>query len=95
METPNEIRTKIMDKANGDAEFRAKLLSDPKAAIAQEFGVTIPTSMSITVHEENNATAHLVLPPGSKLNESDLRAVAGGGEFGDWNDPDYWNPANW
>ena len=78
METPNEMRTKIVDKATGDAEFRARLLGDPKGALERELGVTIPASLSIEVHEESAGTAHLVLPPDSKLNESDLRAVAGG-----------------
>ena len=76
METP--MRTKIVDKATGDAEFRARLLGDPKGALERELGVTIPASLSIEVHEESAGTAHLVLPPDSKLNESDLRAVAGG-----------------
>ena len=83
METLKEMRAKIVGKATGDAEFRAKLLSDPKAAIGQELGVTIPASMSIKVHEENGAAAHLVLPPDSKLSEGDLRAVAGGSVMGD------------
>ena len=78
MQSPNEMRMKIVGKAGEDAEFRAKLLSDPKAAISHELGVTIPASMTIKVHEESNETAHLILPPGSKLNEGDLRAVAGG-----------------
>ena len=78
METPNEMRMKIVDKATGDAEFRARLLGDPKEALERELGVTIPASLSIEVHEESAGTAHLVLPPDSKLNESDLRAVAGG-----------------
>ena len=78
METPNELRMKIAGKAAEDAEFRARLLSDPKAAIGQELGVTIPASMSIEVHEEGGTTAHLVLPPDSKLREGDLEAVAGG-----------------
>ena len=78
METPNEMRTKIVDKAAGDAEFRARLLGDPKGALEQELGVAIPASLSIEVHEESGETAHLVLPPDSKLGESDLRTVAGG-----------------
>ena len=78
METPNEMRTKIVDKATGDADFRARLLGDPKGALEQELGVAIPASMSIEVHEESGSTAHLVLPPDSKLGESDLQAVAGG-----------------
>ena len=83
METPDEMRTKIVDKATGDAEFRARLLGDPKGALERELGVTIPASLSVEVHEESGETAHLVLPPDSKLTESDLRAVAGGSTMGD------------
>ncbi len=78
METPNEMRAKIADKAAGDAEFRARLLGDPKGALEEELGVAIPASLSIEVHEESAGTAHLVLPPDSKLSEGDLQAVAGG-----------------
>ena len=81
METPNEMRTKIVEKATGDAEFRARLLGDPKGALEEELGVAIPASLSIEVHEESGETAHLVLPPDSKLSEGDLRTVAGGYGF--------------
>ena len=77
METPNEMRAKIVGKAAEDADFRARLLSDPKGAIGQELGVAIPASLSIEVHEEGGTTAHLVLPPASKLSESDMRTVTG------------------
>ena len=80
METPKEMRTRIADKAAGDAEFRARLLGDPKGAIERELGVAIPASLSIEVHEESGDTAHLVLPPDSKLGEGDLRAVTGSGQ---------------
>ena len=79
METPNEMRMKIVGKAAEDADFRTRLLSDPKGAIGQELGVTMPASLSIEIHEESDAAAHLVLPPDSKLSEGDLQAVAGGG----------------
>ena len=95
METPEEMRAKIVGKAAEDAEFRARLLSDPKGAIEQELGVTIPASLSLKVHEEDSdATVHLVLPPGSKLSEGDLQAVAGGW-VGLSADGDDWNPRNW
>ena len=95
METPNEMRMKIVGKAAEDAEFRARLLSDPKGAIEQELGVTIPASLSIEVHqEESGSTAHLVLPPGSRLNEGDLQAVVGGWA-GLSADKDDWDPRNW
>ena len=79
MQSPNEMRMKVLGKAAEDDDFRAKLMNDPKAAISQELGVTIPASMSVEVHEESTATAHLVLPPDSRLREGDLEAVAGGG----------------
>ena len=82
METANEMKAKIVDKANQDDEFRARLLSDPKAAIQQELGVAIPASLSVEVHEDSAATAHLVLSPGSRLSEPDMEAVAGGGQLG-------------
>ena len=80
METAKEMRARIVGKATEDSDFRARLLSDPKGAIKQELGVTIPASLSVEVHEENGATAHLVLPPNSKLGEGDLQAVAAGGQ---------------
>ena len=80
METPNEMRAKIVGKATEDADFRARLVSDPKEAIGQELGVTMPASLSVKVHEESGTTAHLVLPPDSKLSGDDLQAVAGGFE---------------
>ena len=78
METAKELRAKVVGKAAKDADFRAQLLSDPKAAIGQELGVTIPASMSIEVHEEGGGTAHLVLPPASKLNAQELAGVSAG-----------------
>ena len=86
MNTPSEIRARLMDKAVEDADFRTRLLGDPKAAIGQELGVTIPESMSIEVHEESDTTAHLVLPPNSRLSESDLREVAGGITWDDYHE---------
>ena len=85
MKTPNEMRAKIVGKAAEDADFHARLLSDPKGAIEQELGVAIPASLSIEVHEESGTTAHLVLPPASKLGEQDLARASGGS----W-DEAYW-----
>ena len=87
MKTPKEMRMKIVGKATEDADFRARLLSDPKEAIGQELGVSIPASMSIEVHEDDGATAHLVLPPDSRLSEVDLQMAAGGGNQASL---DYW-----
>ena len=87
METANEMREKIVGKASEDGDFRARLLSDPKAAIGAELGVTIPDTVTIEVHEEAPETAHLVLPPASRLSEADMRTV-GGGSSSDWDPSD-------
>ena len=81
MQPQSDMRARIVEKASQDADFRAQLLESPRETIAQELDITIPASLSIEVHEESGMTAHLVLPSDSRLNEGDLREVAGGGEF--------------
>ena len=78
MQTPHEMRTRIIDKAASDPDYRARLLDDPRATVAAELGVTIPNALTIKVHEEDAGSAHLVLPPSSRLHDTDLGAVAGG-----------------
>ena len=78
METVKEMHEKVVGKAVEDADFRARLLSDPKGAVEQVLGVKVPASVSVEVHEQSATTVHLVLPPDSKLHESDLQMVAGG-----------------
>ena len=70
------MRLKIVGRATEDLGFRARLLGDPKGTIGQELNVTIPAWLSIEVHEENVTTAHLVLPPSSRLSESALQEIA-------------------
>ena len=78
METVSEMRKKVVGKAVTDADFRARLLSDPKGAVGQELGITIAEFMSIEVHEESATSAHLVLPPTADLGKEDLEAAFGG-----------------
>ena len=78
MESASDMRTKVLGRAGRDAEFRARLLADPKGAIGDELGVNMPEGLNVKVHEDDAVTAHLVLPPLSRLNEGDLRAVSGG-----------------
>ena len=63
MKTATELKTHILTKAAEDGEFRARLLTDPRAAISAETGVTIPEGFNVAVHEDSGTTAHLVLPP--------------------------------
>lgn len=74
-----ERRRHIVEKAVEDEAFRARLLADPKAAIEEELGVTLPPGLAVEVHEEGADTAHLVLPPPrGALSDEQLARVAGG-----------------
>ena len=85
MTTATELKTQILTKADEDNEFRARLLTDPKAAISTELGTAIPEGFNVLVHEDSATTAHLVLPPSPKLLEAELKACAGGAGYADWN----------
>ena len=64
-----------------NADFKAKLLTDPHAALA-EVGVEVPPGTTLKVIENTADTQHLVLPvaPGnaSELSIEELEKVAGG-----------------
>ncbi len=79
MISSNEARERLVEKAATDNEFRQLLLKDPTKAVEGEFGVTLPEGFSIKVHEQSATEAHLILPPASRLEDEDLRSVAGGG----------------
>ena len=61
-----------------DSVFRAQLLADPKTAINQEFGITVPDNIEIKVHKSDMTTVHLALPPDEVLDEEQLQAVSAG-----------------
>ena len=68
--TPGEMRERLIAKADADEAFRARLLSDPKAAVNEELGLAIPPGFTIEVHEDAADTSHLVLPPSAALGEA-------------------------
>ena len=78
MQTAEEIRAQIVEKAEADEEFRSRLVADPKNAIEQEFDFKIPASIEIQVHEDSESVAHLTLPPHPKLSETQLANMSGG-----------------
>ena len=72
------MRAEIISKAVEDDAFRARLLENPKEAVQEALGVTIPDAFTIEVHEESAMVAHLVLPSSGQLSAADLAAVTGG-----------------
>ena len=78
MTTATEMKQRILNRAAEDGEFRARLIADPKAAIASETGAVIPEGFDVAVHEDSATTAHLVLPPSPELTEAELEMATGG-----------------
>ena len=78
MKSGAEMRDHILGKATDDAEFRARLVADPKAVLTDEFGVNLPDSFALSVHEDSSTHVHLVLPSTEKLDPAALEEISGG-----------------
>ena len=76
--TQQELRAELVAKAAADDGFRARLTADPKAAVKEAFGVDLPESLTVHVHEDGPLSAHLVLPPAADLSDADLETVTAG-----------------
>ena len=75
MKSGAEMRDHILGKAADDAEFRTRLVADPKAALNDELGVSLPDSFAVSVHEDSSTHVHLVLPSNSTLDPAILEEV--------------------
>ena len=82
MKSGAEMRDHVIGKAADDAEFRTRLVADPKAALNDEFGVSLPDSFDISVHEDSSTHVNLVLPPTEKLDSAVLEEISGGEPHG-------------
>ena len=79
----------ISDAWHGDADFRAAVEEDAKAALASK-GLEIHGSTEVSVVVDTEDTAHVVFPPdpNETLSDITLDGVSGGATFGDdaWRD---------
>jgi hypothetical protein len=81
----------VLTRASTDPAFRRELLTDPRTAIYQAFGVRIPPQLRVHFVEKSaDVDALIVLPdlrdPSGELSDRDLEAVAGGLEEANWAD---------
>jgi hypothetical protein len=77
----------LIQRAERDDEFRARLLSDPPGAITEQLGVELPDTLNLKVIEENPNEVILVLPAkpqSTALRDEQLAGVAGGSGSGSW-----------
>jgi hypothetical protein len=56
------IERRIVQRAWSDPEYKARLLADPKAAVAEELGVELPERLQIDVVEERPDRLCIVIP---------------------------------
>lgn len=86
MNTPSQIQEQILARAEEDQKFRAQLLEDPRSAIKDATGLSVPDGINIRVLEDNANDYHLVLPPaGRNLSDQEIGGVAGGiGDIDTW-----------
>ncbi|WP_456426420.1 NHLP leader peptide family RiPP precursor [Rhodocaloribacter sp.] len=78
-----KLNRQVTQKAMEDANFRQRLLEDPKGTLETEYGISIPNEADIKVFQETPQSHYFVLPPrpiqdGDELTEDELEAVAGG-----------------
>ena len=71
----------LLARSATDMDFRKKLLTDPRTAVSEFTGHSVPESYNI-VFVENKGDATIVLPdpytPDAELSEAELETVAGG-----------------
>lgn len=89
----DDLRPAILERASRDAEFRRRLLIDPKAVIYDTFGITVPDDIRLKFIEKSpDLDALIVLPDfidNQELSDEELRQVAGGSNTeASWEDPD-------
>jgi hypothetical protein len=81
LQAGEEQLQRLLARSATDADFRAKLLSDPRTAVSEFMNREMPESIDIRF-VENVGTATYVLPaaidPKAELSEKELEAVAGG-----------------
>jgi acyl carrier protein len=73
-----DLKARLIARAWQDADFKSKLLGNPKAAIEQEFGIELPADMTVTVVEDTPTHLHLVLPV-NRLVLAEERLTVGAG----------------
>lgn len=84
MANRQSVESTIVARALKDPSYKQKLLNSTdfaKAEIEKETGEKFPTGAKVSVLQESNDAAYLVLPyiaEGTKLSDADLENVASG-----------------
>ena len=78
-----DLEAKIVARAWADEAFRERLKTDPRGAVAEETGITVPESIALEVLEETPDKAYLVIPSNRMaISDEDLDVAGGSGPPG-------------
>ena len=82
-QTRQQLETQVLERAAKDPGFREQFKQDPRGTTSRDFGVEVPSDITIEVVEETSSKVYLVLPPapaqsGGELTDHELEEVAGG-----------------
>ena len=74
----DEIEGRVVRRAWADPAYRDRLRDDPRAALEEELGVSLPSRLQVTVVEERPDHMCIVVPVNlSPIGERDSRAMTG------------------
>ncbi|KRF21381.1 NHLP leader peptide family RiPP precursor [Paenibacillus sp. Soil787] len=62
MSSNEVLKAKIIQKAWEDEAFKNQLIANPKAALKQAFGITLPDDIKVKAVEETSTEFVLVIP---------------------------------
>ena len=77
--TRRDLEDKVVAKAWADEGFRERLKTDPRAAVGEETGITVPESITVEVLEETAHKAYIVIPANRVAIADEQLDVASGG----------------
>lgn len=77
----NPLWRKAIARAFAEQNFKTQLINNPKQALTELTGESLPENWKIFVHENSPTLRHLVIfvdSASEELNEAELEAIAGG-----------------
>ena len=80
METQASMLQKLIERAGDDADFRGRLVANPRSVLKEALDIEITDEFNIVVHEDDARTAHLVLPASAQLTDTQLEQATGGSD---------------
>ena len=82
-EESTDTWTAVLRRSAIDAEYRERLLENPRAAFKEETGIELPLGYNVQFAEKPDGVDDLIvlpnfIPEAAELTEEELEAVAGG-----------------